>query len=226
MIAMSIDNASVASIVDDIKRLDAAGKKTIRAATNWAGVTICTSLASRTKVAKKKRKIVTQKMHNVAMRGVIMYRGNKEVFFPLAYSKNFNAVPLKAPNGKQLYLIKPSNVWVNNDEEFKRILAAQPDNMNNLIIKMAGLAKRSWRWLQRGVKSGGEAIDKEGGKSVHVGSITWSSDNLTIHNRLGYIQNALQGGNSAVSEAIEKAAKSFKWKVDELLGVEHGVKTQ
>jgi len=223
MITMSVDNASVQSIVNDIKRLDNAGKKSIRQATNWAGANICISLSAATKVSKSKRRIVTGKMHNVSMRGVMMYRGGKQVFFPLGYSKNFNAVPLKASNGKQLFLIKPSNVWV-KEEEFKKMLASVPDNVENLKIKMAGLAKRSWRWLQRNVRNGGEATDSKGGKTVRVGSITWSGDNLTIHNRLGYIQMALKGGNSAVEIAISKAAESFKFKVDTLLGVER-VKT-
>lgn len=224
MISLSIDNASVASIVNDIRRLDAAGKKSIRQAANWAGVTVCTSLASRTKVSKKTRKIVTRKYHGLSCRGVMVYRAGKEVFLPLFSSPTFNAIPITAKNGKKLFLLKEQNRCV-TVSEFRAMLGSLIENKELLKIKMQGLAKRSWRWLQRAVKRGGNATDGQGGKSVNVGAITWFGDNLTIHNKLGYIQDALKGGDSAVTEAIEKAAKSFKWKVDQLLEP-HGVATK
>lgn len=223
MISLSIDNASVSSIVDDIKRLDAAGKKSIRQAANWAGVNICTSLASRTKVSKKTRNIVTRKYNGVSCRGVMAYRAGKEQFIPLFASKTFSAIPITAKSGKKLFLLKKENRYV-TAEQFKSMLSFLVENKELLKIKMQGLAKRSWRLLQRSVNRGGNATDSQGGKNVNVGAVTWFGDNLTIHNRLGYIQDALRGGTSAVDMAIEKAAKSFKWKVDEMLGL-HEIKT-
>jgi hypothetical protein len=244
MITMSIDNASVQSIVNDIKRLEVAGKKSAREATEWAGVTILRSLGAQTKVSPKKRKIVTQvtdvggginakgrkvRGKKIRTKGVMIWRvlngKAKEVFFPIDFDKDVPVVHFIGRNNNALVrFISTGNVV--SERAYSAMTKYQiAKNSYLAFIRMAGLAKKSWNWMKKRSKRGGGVSERFGGRVVNVGSISWMGDNLTIHNRLGYITDALKGGTSSIDQAIRDGAESFKWKVDELLGL-HEIKTQ
>jgi hypothetical protein len=226
MITLSTDNASVNSIINDIKRLDAAGKKSVHEATKWAGIVVCTSLGPQTKVSPKMRKVVRKAViaGSKPVEGVMMYIGGKETFVPLN-SEDARVRFMTAKSGKELVQFLATGKFVTKEFYLtmkKSQLIRQTDRM---IIRMNGLARRSWKWLQGRVKRGGYASDGKGGRNVRVGNVTWFGDNITIHNKLAYIQDTLVGGAGSVDVALENAAKSFKWKVDQLLGL-HEIKTK
>jgi hypothetical protein len=230
MITLAIDNASMAGIISDIKRLQSASGKSTRLGAEWAGVNIIKSLGAQTRIGKKKRAIVTQTIDGVSRKGVMMWRGSRsgqvrEVFTPIDTAKDVPVKHFVGKNGNKLVrLIKTGKVIT--ETEFKSMSQAQlARNASIVFIRMAGLAKKSWRWMQRRVERGGNANDSYGGKRLNVGSISWFGQNLTIHNRLSYIVDALTSKEASVNVAIQNGAKSFKWKVDQELA-KLGLKTQ
>ncbi len=243
MIEFTTDNASMRSITDDINRLKASGKKSIRSATEWAAHTIIKSLGVQTKVSKKRRDIITKtitgggqnaygkrvKGGSVRLRGVMMwrYRGGKKVeeFTPIDLDKDVPVVHFVGKNGNRLVrLVKTGKIITQSKFEAMSNLNLAKNSYLR-FIRLSGLAKKSWTWMQKRVKRGGEVTGRQGGKGMNVGALTWVGPNLIIHNRLEYIRDALTSGDSSVNTALRNGAESFKFKVDKLLGVER-IKTQ
>lgn len=243
MITMSVDNASVNQIVNDIKRLDESGKKSVKQATEWAANAILKSLSAETVISPKRRKIITQstvigagrnakgrsvKGKNLRVKGVMMWRfrdgKSVEEFVQINLDKDVPVVHFTGRGNNQLVrLLKTGKVVsLRTYESMSKTQLAR--NSYLAFIRMSGLAKKSWGWMQRSVRRGGVSVDSIGGKRIRVGSISWFGDNLTIHNRLSYATDSLRSKESSVNTAIENGAKSFKWKVDELLGL-HEIKT-
>lgn len=222
MIDISIDNASVQSIISDIRRLDAAGKKSIRQGAEWAGVYVCKSLGANSRISKKSRPIVKREINGVSVRGVMMYRNGKEVFMPIDTTKDVPIVRFKGKGGTDMVKVVRSGK-IMTAKQFESLSTAKLLSSSILTkIRMSGLAKKSWSWLQRITRRGGYASDRFGGRTLNVGSITWFGPNMKIHNRLSYAADSLKGGLNAVNVAIEDAYKSFHFNVNRVLG-EHGV---
>lgn len=222
MIDVSIDNASVQSIIGDIKRLDAAGKKSIQQATVWAGVTVCTSLGASSRISKKSRPVVKKDINGVSVRGVMMYRNGKEVFMPIDTTKDVPIVRFKGRGGTDMIKVVRTGK-IMTAKQFDNLSMARLFASSMLTkVRMSGLFKKSWSWLQRMTRRGGQASDRYSGQSINAGSVTFFGSNMTIHNRLSYAADGLKGGLGAVNVAIENAAKSFTFKVNQLLDP-HGV---
>lgn len=224
MISISADNASLNSIISDIKQLrDETGKSTMQGA-RWAGVTICKALGVQTKVSKKRRKIVSKVIveGTKPVKGVMIFRYGKEEFYPIDTTRDIRVSHFKGRGGTPMVRFLKSRKVV-TEKEYEAMTQLQISrNANAVFIRMSGLAKKSWFWINRKVNRGGYANDRFGGKSLNVGSVTWFGPNMTIHNRLSYAVDALKSGEQSVYVALENAAKSFAFKVNETLK-KHGV---
>jgi len=105
-----------------------------------------------------------------------------------------------------------------------------PDQINGIMqspkrkIGRRGFAAKSWRFLRMRVsRGGGIVIDGRG----DMGEVIWSGDKynpaVTINNRVSYMEKALKGGASAVSNALEAAARGMMHQLDNKIRKKMGI---
>ena len=212
--------------VDDlfaqIRRAEKAIGKSASQSVAWAGAKVCTSIAARTKVAPKLRRIVSNpdKRYKTDRRrapfGVYTYKKGAKEFKPIFRTGEY---------GKFRFYDKDSLSWFERFGENKnqwRKIASGPDIANpeiivpgiktdkRRVIGRSGLAKKSWQVL-------GRAVNRPGGikvMRVSSGAIQWRYNRtyLKISNRLDYAVDALKGD---INEAIGAAARSLKKRIDD-----------
>lgn len=164
-------------------------------------ILLCISLRARTKKAPPKRPIRPTYLTS----GRIARNQNKTIFFEYETYRS----------GKQ---------------EWKPMLAKNKTNAKKsdpIAIKYSGLAKKSWGWVMHELyktnagapvkfgKPKGSVYTKKGNNGFK--SFVWFS------NKLGYIFSALDGGQSAVTDAFNAATKGIIYRIEEGLK-KNGVK--
>lgn len=226
MITARIDKGSMHAVNEAMKRAQKELNKTPKEALSLAGVSIIKSLGARTKVSKKKRPIVENpdQRYKTDMRiarfGVYKFKQGKQYFTPIFRGGEFGQ-RIKYLNRGSV-LLKVGKEWIKFKNTEVRQFAEQSGNakldvrMTNhpkVKIGRSGLAKKSWGFMSRIVKAGGNVFAMG---VNNVGSIKWSVANtrLTIFNHLKYVQDSIIGKQSTINSAIEAAGRQLDHRID------------
>lgn len=203
--------------------------KSAKDACQWAGVSVCRSLAASTKQSAKLRPIVANP-HPDAKRdmrrakwGVERYKadGSKK-FVPIYKTAQFGMVRFVDKSGAQWYKRRFSSAkWeeiqgIPGSEEEKLIPSIK--NSPKRVIGRRGLAQKVWRWAASHIISGGVA-QVEGVPDVASVTILQSGGEtgIRVRNKLRYAEKAFQGGRRNVDFAMQRAADHMLNRIDATL---------
>jgi hypothetical protein len=196
--AVSIEwpKADVDALWRQVERAQKELGKTLGQAVRFAAWSVARSLGTITTMSKKVRpyRVVNEG------RGVSKFKGGKK----------YEVTSMK--KGKT----KTFNVRAKSVSELKK--------MTQVKIGKAGLAKSAWMWGIRqigggkniGMAGATDTAKKRGRMTIDVEKrLTGDDPFVKIINRLNYAENALIGGQSAVSSTMGKAARSMERIIDE-----------
>ena len=227
-VSLHVDPQSVARFQNQMKRFAAILNKDAPEALKVGTIYFCKSMAARTKIAPKKRKIVKNPNpragidRRVAPLGVMRYRNGEKVFVPVYRFGEYgaqgrivskNGVDLKISNGK----------WQRFDvgKEFGQVSPSLLNDHPKRIIKNRGIAKRAWSWVVRDLY--GRAADENNPKRpknilfTNKGGAGYGAF-VRFTNKLRYASVALKGSASAaMSEAFVAASHQIRNAVERAL---------
>ena len=212
----------VDALFAQIRRAEREIGKSASQSVAWAGALLCRSIAARTKVAPKLRRIVRNpdRRYKTDRRrapfGVYVYKEGKKTFKPIFRTGEY---------GKIRFYDQKSASWFErtgpNRNQWRKV-ASGPDIANpdiivpgiktdkRRVIGRSGLAKKSWQVLGRFVNRPGSTTAMR----VRSGHIQWRYGRtyLRISNLLDYAVDALKG---SVDVSVRRAAASMRKRIDD-----------
>jgi len=223
---VNVDAASVASLQKQMERARKELGKSRVDAMGQAGYYIARSLGASTKMAPKMRPIVKnpderyKTDHRRAPFGVFKYDGNgNKRFVPIYRTGEF---------GQIRFFDKKSMAWFQREKGSKgkwERLPSGPDAANpevtvpgiktdkRRVIGRRGLAKQSWKGLQKRTKYGG-VVGAMGVNGIASATYGPAKISLRLRNELRYIRKAIKGGESALNNVVARAADAMRGALD------------
>jgi len=222
--SIEIDDKAARKFLDAVHRQSKENHKTLGNALAWGGRYIMESLGARTPRAKQSLRPVVENPNpkwktdgRMARFGVMAYSQTKQPnprFLPIAGTGEFGKIRFKSKTTGEM-LVRDSITGQVRRQSFE--LGKGPDQYPGVmqhkkrIIGRRGFAKKSWRYLQMRMGRGGFIV-VDG--IPDMGSVHWTniSTDPTVHitNKVSYIHNILEGGESAISNAMDSAANRME----------------
>jgi hypothetical protein len=224
MASMEINTAAAERFLSAVRSHVKDNHKTLGHSLAWGGRLIMESLGARTPKAKQsKRKIIEnpnsrwKQDARMARFGVMAYSQTKKPnprFVPIAGTGEFGKIRFRSKKTGEM-LVWDKTLGTVRKQEFE--LGKGPDQIPGLMehkkrnIERMGFAKKSWRYLRMRMGRGGFIV-VDG--IPRMGDVTWTNistdPTITINNRVTYIHKILQGGESAISNAMDAAAAGME----------------
>jgi hypothetical protein len=226
-----MSEAVMAAVRRDVKHTG----NTLGKSLSWGGRKVCESLGARTPKGKQAlRKVVENpderwKTDNRRARfGVNVLRQDKPpVWVPIGRTGEFGKIRFKSKTTGEM-LVRDRATGEVRRQTFE--LGKGPDQVPGVMqspkrkIGRRGFAKKSWKLLQVRMGRGGyiivDGVPNIG--DVHLKNMT-TDPTITITNRVVYMLKIIQGGNMALSSAMDAAAKGMMHQID--TGIRKGLKT-
>ena len=189
----NLDRQSMNALSGQIDRAVKTLGKTLPEAVQFGAWAVASTLATSTRVAPKLRKI------EAASQGVSFADG-KAVRGNVA----FRVTSDKGGSSKEFTVYAPNK--------------AAAKKLPQVRIALHGLAKASWGWAQRKLGSGTGAFggvsikgrQRAANAQVVEKGLQHVNPYIQITNRLGYITEAMQGGENAIDTVMERAARRMQ----------------
>ena len=243
MVSYKLARADVAAFRNQMKRMETVLGKSVEQSIKWAAINLMKSLAARTLVSKKLRKIVKNPLYKAKSRkrvdqaearqirndkrrapwGVMRYErfGNGAQYFqPIYRTGEYGTIRFQNKKTAEWFTMEKGVGRVKRDMETGTELwqiegIAQSKKR---VIGRSGMAKKAWRWAQAHMYNSGNSGIMGVPNIIGVTVNGKGNDrSLTIHNRSRYAVDALNGGSSSVSEAMGAAARSLEDKINKEL---------
>jgi hypothetical protein len=222
--SMTIDTKAAERFLSAVKNHAKENHKTLGHSLAWGGRKIMQSLGARTPKGKQsKRKVVEnpnpkwKQDARMARFGVMVHSQTKQPnprFVPIAGTGEFGKIRFRSKKTGEM-LVWDKSLGTVRKQEFE--LGKNPDQIPGLMehrkrnIARRGFAKKSWRYLQMRMGRGGYIV-VDG--IPRMGDVTWTNiktdPTITINNRVTYIHKILQGGESAITNAMNAAASGME----------------
>jgi hypothetical protein len=149
------------------------------------------------------------------------YRKGVEVFVPIYRTGEYGRIRFKDKKTLEIKYINSATGKVYKADTFDQTPELSIKTDKRRKIGRSGLAKQSWTRLMQRMATGG--ITNAMGVP-YLGTVQWrGSSEVAIMNRLKYIRKALQGGESAVSQAALSASRYLSTRIDQQLAKMKGV---
>jgi hypothetical protein len=231
--SIELDRAAVKNIFDAIKRNSKDTGRSMKSSLAWGGIKLSQSLGAQTVRSKRLRPVIEnpneayKRDKRRARFGVMAHRQRGPAkFVPIYKTGEFGNIRFENKKTATWFTIDASG-RVKKDLDTGK----SPDQINGImqspkrVIGRRGFAAKSWKFLKMRISRGGKIyID---GKA-DMGEVIWSGGEfdpaVTINNRVSYMQHALKGGVSAVSNAMNAAAKGMMYQLDKNIRKKMGFK--
>ena len=212
--------------------------KPLKESVKWGGILLIESLAKRTRVSKKLRRIVKNpkaRKHKGDRRfapfGVNRYDKNgKKVFQPIFRTGEYGKLRFfdtktvswyDRSGGSGQWRKLPSGPDVANPE----IVAPGIKTDKRRKIGRSGFAKKTWQWAKQNMRTGGMANIM---RVPNIASIRWSGgvDNPTVKivNSISYMRRAMRPMQTMFNAAVEAAAREMANRIDDRIAKKLGAK--
>ena len=213
----NLDRQSMANLSTQMDRAVTTLGKTLPQAVQFGAWAVVSTLGTSTRIAPKFRDIVPFAQNvNLGASRKKEQRG-ETVFQVKPYDgKTYHvmagsAAAVKQGKGHLAFYSFRNGQWFASQTQ-----AAQP------LIRKSGLAKASWGWAQRGLGSGAGAFggvtvlarQRAANAQVVEKGMQSVSPYIQITNRLGYVTEAMEGGQHAIDNVMERAARRMQHVID------------
>ena len=230
-VSIEFKKVDVSRLFAQMQRAQKELGKDLKQSVKWGGILLMQSLAKRTRISKKQRRIVRNpdKRYRTDARrapfGVMRWdKHGKKVFRPIFRTGEFGRVRFLDKKTFEVKYINTLTGAVHRADRFDQTpdLSIKTDKRRK--IGRRGLAKKTWQWAIKSMAGGMANIMRVPG----IADIRWSggteNPTVTIRNRINYIDKALKGGYAAVNTAMEKAARRMANRIDDRVAKKMGAK--
>jgi len=230
-VSIEFKKVDVSRLFAQMQRAQKELGKDLKQSVKWGGILLMQSLAKRTRISKKQRRIVRNpdKRYRTDARrapfGVFRYdKHGKKVFRPIYRTGEFGRVRFLDKKTFEVKYINTLTGAVHRAERFDQTpdLSIKTDKRRN--IGRRGFAKKTWQWATRSMGGGTANLMRVMG----IADIRWSggtsNPTVTIINRINYMDKALKGGLMAVNRSIENAARKMANRIDDRIAKKLGAK--
>jgi len=230
-VSIELKKVDVSRLFAQMQRAQKELGKDLKQSVKWGGILLMQSLAKRTRISKKQRRIVRNpdKRYRTDARrapfGVMRWdKHGKKVFRPIFRTGEFGRVRFLDKKTFEVKYINTLTGAVHRADRFDQTpdLSIKTDKRRN--IGRRGFAKKTWQWAGKNMSGGAANIMRVMG----IADIRWSggtsNPTVTIINRINYMDKALKGGLMAVNRSIENAARKMANRIDDRVAKKMGAK--
>jgi hypothetical protein len=224
---IEIDKRQADAVMAAIRRNSRETGRGLKSSLAWGGRKIMQSLGARTPIGKATRKVIENpdkrwKTDNRRARfGVMAYSQTKQPnprFVPIRGTGEYGKIRFKSKTTGEILTRDATTGQVSR---LSVELGKGPNQIPGVMqspkrkIGRRKFGKKSWRLLSQRIGRGG-AVIIDG--IPRMGDVTWTGGTadptVTINNRVTYLHKILQGGASAIGNAMEAAAQGMMHQMD------------